>query len=349
MPKRYLGNIITDTPASPPSNNYEDTSVPGVWSLSEAKAYTAAGVWPTSGNVSPRALFMGGEYGGGTRVNTVDSIQIATTGNATDFGDLSGIGSFGAGVSSSTRGIMYAGGQNGSNEIQYFTIASSGNSTDFGDATNTITGNGGISNETRGISYAGNYGGGIYNRIEYITIASTGNASNFGNDLTLYASEREGCGNATRGIAAGGYGQSTYRNQIAYITIASTGNATDFGDLGAARRALGAMSTDTRAVSYAGYNGSYQNYCEYITIASTGNATFFGRSVSYLASYECTSGGTRGVAVGGSKAVTGQTPGSSTTIEYNTITTLGNSLDFGDLTQSRTRIAGCSNSHGGLQ
>jgi len=348
MTKRYLGNIITQNPTAP-TDNFETTSAPGVWSIGEAFTYAKAGLWPTAGNAAPKALFMGGEYGGGTRVNTVDTIAITTLGNATDFGDLSGIGSNGAGVSSSTRGIMYAGGQNGSNEIQYFTISTAGNSTDFGDATNTIYGNGGISNETRGISYAGQYGGGIYNRIEYITIASTGNGTNFGNDLLLYAQEREGCGNATRGIAAGGWGQSAYRDQITYITIASTGNATDFGDLGIGRRAMGAMSTDTRALFMAGYSGSYQNYCEYITIASGGQSVFFGRTLSYLANYECTSGGTRGVAAGPSKAVTGESPLSTNTIEYNTIPTLGNTSDFGDLTVSRTRIAACSNSHGGLQ
>ena len=346
--KQMTGNIISATKVEP-DGKFITSAASGVWNLQDQYDYVRGVNWPTAGNAVPRALFMGGEHSGGTRVNTVDSIAIITLGNATDFGDLSGVGSNGAGVSSSTRGIMYAGGANGSNEIQYFTIATAGNSTDFGDATNTIYGNRGISNETRGISYAGTHGGGISNRIEYITIASTGNATNFGNDLSLSSQEREGCGNATRGIAAGGYGQSAYRNQITYITIASTGNATDFGDLGLGRRAMGAMSTDTRAVFLAGYSGSYQNYGEYITIASTGNATFFGRTLSYLGYYSCTSGGTRGVAAGPSKAPTGESPLSTNTIEYNTIPTLGNTSDFGDLTVSRTKITACSNSHGGLQ
>lgn len=347
MPKRYQGNIITDTPTDP-NGNYENSVASGVWSLGEALAFGKQGLWPTAGNAAPKALFMGGEHSGGTRVDTVDSIDITTLGNATDFGDLLSIGSFAAcNIASSTRGINYGGGQNGTNVIQYFTIATAGNATDFGDATQNVNENGGISNETRGISFGENSS--PYNRIEYITIASTGNAAVFGNDLTLYRSRLAGASSSTRGLIAGGFGQSQYRNQIAYITIATTGNATDFGDLVYARSDLNGMSTDTRAVFSGGYSGSYQSYMDYVTIASTGNATGFGNLSDYYSSWGCTSGGTRGVAAGPSKAPTGQSPLNTTIIDYITIPTAGNAADFGDLTVSRTRVAACSNSHGGLQ
>jgi len=345
MPKRYQGNIITDTPTDP-DGNYENSVASGVWSLGEALAFGKQGLWPTAGNAAPKALFMGGEYSGGIRVDTVDSIDITTLGNATDFGDLLSIGSFAAcNIASSTRGINYGGGQNGTNVIQYFTIATAGNATDFGDATQNINENAGISNETRGISACE----GTSNRIEYITIASTGNATTFGNDLTLYRVRLAGASSSTRGLIAGGFGQSQYRNQIAYITIATTGNATDFGDLAYARSDLNGMSTDTRAVFSGGYNGSYQSYMDYVTIASTGNATGFGNLSDYYSSWGCTSGGTRGVAAGPSKAPTGESPLNTTIIDYITIPTAGNAADFGDLTVSRTRVAACSNSHGGLQ
>ena len=60
-----------------------------------------------------------------------------TTGNATDFGDLSANISQGMGaVSNLTRGV-FTGGYNTSwqlvNTMEYITIASTGNSTDFGD------------------------------------------------------------------------------------------------------------------------------------------------------------------------------------------------------------------------
>ena len=69
----------------------------------------------------------------------MDYITIASTGNATDFGDLLD-GNQGQGrgnMSNTTRGV-FAGGfdypaGNTLNTLQYITIASTGNATDFGD------------------------------------------------------------------------------------------------------------------------------------------------------------------------------------------------------------------------
>jgi hypothetical protein len=80
-------------------------------------------------------------FGGGllvspsTQYNVIDYVTIATTGNATDFGDLT-LARFNlAGCSSTTRGL-FGGGYAGSdvtNVIDYITIAATGNATDFGD------------------------------------------------------------------------------------------------------------------------------------------------------------------------------------------------------------------------
>ena len=40
--------------------------------------------------------------------------------------------------------------------------------------------------------------------------------------------------------------------------------------------------------------------------------------------------------------------GDVNTIQYVTMTTLGNAADFGDLTRADQQVAGGSNSHGGL-
>ena len=86
MTKRYLGNIITQNP-TPPADNITNTPAPGVWSLSEALFYTKAGLWPNAGNALQRGLFAGGYSG---PVNTIQYVDIGTTGNAIDFGDLVG-------------------------------------------------------------------------------------------------------------------------------------------------------------------------------------------------------------------------------------------------------------------
>ena len=61
----------------------------------------------------------------------MDYVTIATTGNATDFGNLLAAKSSIAGLASETRGVFSGG--SSSNVIQYITIATPGNATDFGD------------------------------------------------------------------------------------------------------------------------------------------------------------------------------------------------------------------------
>ena len=84
-----------------------------------------------------RGVFMGGRTTPSPSVvDTIDYITIATTGNATDFGNLLENSRYGAGCSSSVRGL-YSGGNAPSsvNTIQYITISSTGNTFDFGDMT----------------------------------------------------------------------------------------------------------------------------------------------------------------------------------------------------------------------
>ena len=80
-----------------------------------------------------------GVFGGGlisVASDIIDYITIATTGNATDFGDLTVARYASGGVNSSTRGV-FGGGDAGaaSNVMDYITIATTGNATDFGDLT----------------------------------------------------------------------------------------------------------------------------------------------------------------------------------------------------------------------
>ena len=76
-----------------------------------------------------RGLFMGG-YG---QSNVIDYITIASTGNASDFGNLTVARSGYCACSDGTKGVF--GGGNGDPTIDYITIATTGNATDFGDLT----------------------------------------------------------------------------------------------------------------------------------------------------------------------------------------------------------------------
>jgi hypothetical protein len=69
----------------------------------------------------------------------MEYVTIATTGNATDFGDLTSAKGRCAVSASSTRGFWCGGGGSGLNTIDVATIQTPGNATDFGDLTGTIT------------------------------------------------------------------------------------------------------------------------------------------------------------------------------------------------------------------
>ena len=109
---------------------------------------------------------------------TVDYVQITTTGNAIDFGDMNSNAQFYGGATSSRIHSYYIGGQNmggsHSNQIQYFTMSSTGNGTDYGDLdTNVTYSNSGASNGTRGLSGGGGYTGGTNtNVIEYFSLTT---------------------------------------------------------------------------------------------------------------------------------------------------------------------------------
>ena len=340
--KQMTGNIISATKVEPDGSTFADSAASGVWSLQEQYDYVRGGNWPSQANgPTPRGLFSGGLTSAG-RVNVIQYISIATTGNAQDFGDLTVARGFTAGCSSSTRSIT-AGGQSGGdasdikNEIDFVTFATLGNATDFGDLLAVTQFFGGLSNSTRGV-FAGNQS--ENNVMQYITIASEGNSQDFG-DLTLGRADSAGAASTTRGVFAGGDGSSGDTNIIDYITIANTGNATDFGDLTAARDRAAGASSSTRAVFGGGHN---VNTIDYITIASAGNATDFGDLTTTAYYHGGLSSKTRAVFGGGSRASS-----SSNVMDYITIASTGDAADFGDLLAANEGVSdGTSNSHGGL-
>jgi hypothetical protein len=107
--------------------------------------------------ISPRGLIMGGVLSGSPyRTNRIQYITLASTGNATDFGDLLATTRSGAGLSSATRGI-FGGGIDSArlNVIQYVSINSTGNASDFGDLSADKKDITGLSSSTRGIFSGG--------------------------------------------------------------------------------------------------------------------------------------------------------------------------------------------------
>ena len=273
-------------------------------------------------------LFMGGHNGSGP-VNIVDKIVPESSGDATDFGDLSTVRYLGASFSSDTRSVI-AGGYNASsavNTIEYFTFASAGNATDFGDLSAASYASYGLSNNVRGIVGLGITSSTV-NTIESVTIASIGNSIDFGDrNAATYGSGP--LGSTTRGVFGGGY-TSTQTNVIDYISIASNTNSVDFGDLTVARFYTGGASNNTRGVFFGGVTSVYVNTIDYITIASTGNATDFGDTLVAADGSAGLANSTKAI-FGGRRADAGY----QNVIQQLTIATTADATDFGDLTGNK--------------
>ena len=100
-----------------------------------------------------RAIFAGG-YEAPSNAKEIQTVEIATTGNAVDFGDQLANKAYGTAVSSPTRAVNMGGFDSpaATNVIEYVEIATTGNAVDFGDAdTGTIQSAGGVSNGHGGL------------------------------------------------------------------------------------------------------------------------------------------------------------------------------------------------------
>ena len=342
--KNWPGGYIKPIPPTP-AGPYQDSAAPGVWTLDQVAYWQKQGLWPTAGNIdtSNRGLFGAGYSSGYSTINVIEYISISTTGNSTDFGDLTVARNSGVGAASSTRGLFI--GDGGNNTVDYVTISTTGNAIDFGDMGPTGFYNPmGASNSTRAVYQYGYNLGTFNNVIFYLTIASTGNGLDFG-DLTEARNTGGGLASPTRAVFGGGSTSVSYTNTMDYVTIASTGDAVDFGDLftDQSTSTVG-CSSSTRGLWMGGFTGSRTNIISYITIASTGDATDFGDLTVSRSSAMAASSATRGVCAGGINSAAA----AINVIDYVTIATTGNATDFGDLLVLYAIGGGFSNSHGGL-
>ena len=300
--------------------------------------------------------FSGAAPSPGNLVDTMDYVEIATLGNAIDFGDMAYSAYQQGSVSSSTRGVTLGGANpsGGLSTMQYVTISSNGGGYDFGDLTDQTTHPASASNNTRGIVGGGYNPTPIYwDKIEFFTIATTGSSVEFGNltDGRWYAGG--GRASTTRMLFLGGTNVDASNNPashnvIEFIEIASGGQAQDFGDLVNSLKGYGMgcgnCQSPTRTVTMgAFYSPADRNEIQFVNFATKGNATDFGDLLSTLRGGGANSNLTRGILGGG------RTPTQVNTIQFITFTTTGDSVDFGDLTAIRAfNCAGMSDNHGGL-
>ena len=236
-----------------------------------------------------RGMWLGGQLGTSPNYsNVIQFVTFASSGNASDFGDINTALVGNGNLSSEIRALSFGGSDASGNkptQIDYVTIASTGNAKDFGDMSTWTNNTANLASSTRGIMAGGTVSPTRVNTIQFVTINTQGDTVDFG-DLSVTGSaggantltyNAIGYSNSTRGIIHGGRDvNGNMTNKIQFITIATTGNSSEFGDV-----AVGAMhqmggSSPTRGVVGAGYNPSVTNAMEFVNIMSLGNASDFG-------------------------------------------------------------------------
>jgi len=247
------------------------------------------------------------------------------------------------------RGLFAGGGlPTITNVIEYITISTTSNAFDFGDLITPGYGRGSASSSIRGL-FGGGAGASATNAIEYVTISSTGNGFDFGDLTSDVRRFTSAASNSIRGIWAGGFTPGA-TNRIDYVTITTLGNAIVFGDLTSSSSSKAALSSPTRML-FAGDQGTPPlfikiNTIDYITIATTGNAQDFGDLLNPTQSLAGCSSSVRGIFGGG--GIGNPSTTLTNVIQYVTIASLGDAIDFGDLTSSRQSVKATSSETRGV-
>ena len=277
--------------SSPPAftNHIEYLTIPTLGNTQEFGDLTR-----TSGNQAQtgagsrtRGVWAGGQTSSPVIFdNTIDFVTFSSTGNASNFGDLSNRVIGNSQLSNNIRGLSFSGNADPANisQIDAITMAAESNAFDFGDLSQYRNAMGACASTTRGLMVAGTVAPARVNTIEFVTIMSTGDSQDFGDlAVTTNAGNTQAynticASNATRAIVFNGRdSNNNSTNIIQFITIATTGNSVDFGNVTSGYNQMGG-SSQTRAVIASGVGdpGSTQNIIEFVEIATTGDATDFG-------------------------------------------------------------------------
>ena len=283
----------------------------------------------------------------------MDFIEIATTGNTNEFGNLKSKGQAAyGGTASSTRGLVCGGYHQPAgatvSDIQYYIFSSGGGANNFGDLIAANSQASGASNNRLAV-LAGEYPSYNQRSLQYVTIATAGNATLFG-DMVSTDIGSGGISSPTRGIMHGVDRNPATIKMTQFFEIATTGNAEDFGELFQGYKAQGGASSSTRGLSMAGYiNSSTQSTgIDFCTIATKGNFEDFGDLTTARHSASGTSNSVRAVLGGGA---TGPSGSNTNVMDFVVIASTGDATDFGDMTYASGGARGTGfsgDAHGGL-
>ena len=223
-------------------------------------------------------------------------------------------------------------------------ISTLGNSEYFGDLSQQRRNPGGrVSDGTRGLILGGYHEPSARDNIDYCRIASGGDFIDFGNLTSArFAIASGAVSSSTRGVTAGGNTAPAYINVMDYVQIQTIGDALDFGDLTTNLSNSSGVNNAVRGLFCGGQNPGLtpvtRSNIQSITIASKGNSVDIGdlQAGRYYGAGVCND--VRGV-VGGGIALQPGAPGMTSSLEFVTIASNGNAIDFGNLTIKRAKLA----------
>ena len=322
------------------------------WSHIEMTSPDLGGGTGSNKGTGARAVVPGGNAVPDGTSESMSYITLSTLGDSQDFGDLiSGINA-NAGGASRTRGLSLGGSFIPARQstIEYFTFSSLGSAKDYGDLSVARAELGCVTNQVRAVCGGGSAPSGDSDVMDYGTIASTGTFKDFGNLVDDRESVGGGISNGTRGIFHGG--QSPAQNTIEYINIMTTGNTVNFGETRDTEIRKQGCSNSTRGLIASGNSPTTNKSIEYLTIATLADSVDFGDLTEARRNIGAVASPTRAVFMAGQ--LPSPSNGKVNTIDYVEIATLGNAVDFGDMSTSGSTngvvqgTGASSNAHGGL-
>ena len=282
----------------------------------------------------------------------IDFLQISTRGNTQYFGDQIGPAARDRhGCGSEIRGVFGGGitpGGSRLDQMEYITIASEGNGLTFGDLTQGQGHGATCSSSTRGL-FGNGYQPSLNNTVNYCEIQTLGNALDFG-DLLIATGYGSAGSSPTRGIYCGGQDSNDLASdRTEFFTFSSKGNGTDFGGLTNGRfrpTGCGAHLSVFTFGSIAGNSGQIVGIDQTNSI-SLGNSVNFG-DLAYDHAMGFAAGNNTRVVVGGGQGGGTSPAFQQNNIQFITIATMGDSVDFGEMTLPTVFCNATSDTHGGL-
>ena len=338
MPIKFTESSIIFTSGTSTFTLSEDTDgMLFTGKISSATGFVNTFQGTTSGYTS------GGNPPIGTGGNTIDKFPFSTNTNATDVGDLTVLGYYLGGQSSTESGYTSGGSPARLNVIDKFPFAATGNATDVGDLTTNRS-----YVATQSSSVSGYTSGGVptppsSNVIDKFPFASNANATDVG-DLTVARYGQIGQSSAEFGYASGGDettvgGSAVGLNRIDKFPFAANANATDVGDLSNDRRSGAGQSSTTHGYTSGGFfppspSSNYTNVIDKFPFSTDANATDVGdisdRRMGGAGQSSFSSGYTSG----------GFGPFYNNVIDRFPFASDSNASDVGDLSQNRYANAG---------